>query len=362
MMYVTQRTYEARLEDIGGRKGRLSVKRIEGEGPDRSDVISIDYGFNHLTNVFSGEFDIGKYWRRNVFLKEIVERYGKKVGKHKVPQNLAYLLLTAHPTHFFREEFNNGFEPLSNSDMASLVWDATSSGRAKGLGKNEPEIFLSCDYYRHKMHDAGEKLLKRKRNENRFFSEIRDLVQSYNQVKFFIDGVIEANMGIIFNMRKKIRGNYDGDDLIDSGFESALRAVEGFDFRKGFKLGTYLGRAVYRDMIKAVDSLRRRGGQLQNEGDILMNPKALERETEEGVRLEVLKEVVDGKLAELNDRENEIIQRRYGLGKKKETLEKVGKRLGITRERTRQLQEEAKGKLCRAVRKKYIERFGEDPL
>lgn len=55
----------------------------------------------------------------------------------------------------------------------------------------------------------------------------------------------------------------------------------------------------------------------------------------------------------LNDREKKIILQRFGLdGGKPQTLEDVGKKLGVTRERIRQLQEVSLAKLRRALGKK----------
>jgi RNA polymerase primary sigma factor len=62
---------------------------------------------------------------------------------------------------------------------------------------------------------------------------------------------------------------------------------------------------------------------------------------------------VDGLIAQLNSREKKIISQRFGLdGGKPKTLEDVGKNLGVTRERIRQLQNIALAKLRRALSKK----------
>jgi RNA polymerase primary sigma factor len=62
---------------------------------------------------------------------------------------------------------------------------------------------------------------------------------------------------------------------------------------------------------------------------------------------------VDGLIAVLDSREKKIISQRFGLdGGKPKTLEDVGKNLGVTRERIRQLQNIALAKLRRALSKK----------
>jgi RNA polymerase primary sigma factor len=62
---------------------------------------------------------------------------------------------------------------------------------------------------------------------------------------------------------------------------------------------------------------------------------------------------VDGLFEVLDDREKEIISQRFGFdGGERKTLEEVGKRLGVTRERIRQLQNIALSKLRRALSQK----------
>jgi RNA polymerase nonessential primary-like sigma factor len=62
-------------------------------------------------------------------------------------------------------------------------------------------------------------------------------------------------------------------------------------------------------------------------------------------------------LDELNDREREVVAGRYGLGDREpETLEVLAERLGLTRERIRQIQQEALLKLRRRMARQGIDR------
>ena len=66
-----------------------------------------------------------------------------------------------------------------------------------------------------------------------------------------------------------------------------------------------------------------------------------------------LRDEISDLLSVLDDREKRIIFSRFGLdGGKPRTLEEVGKRFGVTRERIRQLQNIALSKLRRALQKK----------
>jgi RNA polymerase nonessential primary-like sigma factor len=62
-------------------------------------------------------------------------------------------------------------------------------------------------------------------------------------------------------------------------------------------------------------------------------------------------------LDELNDREREVLSGRYGLrDREPETLEVLAERLGLTRERIRQIQQEALVKLKRRMARSGIDR------
>jgi RNA polymerase primary sigma factor len=79
-------------------------------------------------------------------------------------------------------------------------------------------------------------------------------------------------------------------------------------------------------------------------------PDEREQTPFEALRDSDLREKVIDALSVLNERERKIISARYGLnGEEPPTLEEVGGKLGITRERTRQLQNNALAKLRRAL-------------
>jgi RNA polymerase primary sigma factor len=65
-------------------------------------------------------------------------------------------------------------------------------------------------------------------------------------------------------------------------------------------------------------------------------------------------------LATLTPREEQIVRMRFGIGQKAEcTLEEVGKLFSVTRERIRQIEAKAMGKLRQAERSRILESFTE---
>ena len=83
-------------------------------------------------------------------------------------------------------------------------------------------------------------------------------------------------------------------------------------------------------------------------GNLLRDAAALTPE-EEAIRGQMAQEV-ERAMAPLNEREREVLRLRYGLGLDRElTLEEIGRRLSVTRERVRQIESRALAKL-RAAR------------
>jgi RNA polymerase sigma factor (sigma-70 family) len=71
---------------------------------------------------------------------------------------------------------------------------------------------------------------------------------------------------------------------------------------------------------------------------------------EEAAMRNQMAEEVERAMAPLTDREKEVMRLRYGLGTDREyTLEEIGRRLSVTRERVRQIEAKALGKM-RAAR------------
>src|SRR5207302_10932782 len=101
-----------------------------------------------------------------------------------------------------------------------------------------------------------------------------------------------------------------------------------------------------RQAARAVTSLDKPVGEDSGAayGDLLPSEQAaVEEEVEVGLREETLRRAVEG----LSEREQEILNLRYGLaGEDPLALEAIGRKLGITRERVRQIEAEALERLA----------------
>ena len=161
--------------------------------------------------------------------------------------------------------------------------------------------------------------------------------------------IIRANLRLVVSIAKKhLGGSQTLFELISDGNVSLMRAVEKFDYSRGNRFSTYASWAIMRNFARSVPRERYRLDRLATvEEDVLDIAAGLQAYDANGVNLPELRESIDVVLAQLTPRERTILVDHFGLQEARDhkTLEQLSHRLGISKERVRQIEIRALGKL-----------------
>jgi RNA polymerase sigma factor (sigma-70 family) len=135
---------------------------------------------------------------------------------------------------------------------------------------------------------------------------------------------------------------------VSDGNVSLMRAVDKFDFTRGFKFSTYASWAIMKNYARSVPEQRHQQDRYQTGREELLESVAGPAfDEQEDELLPALRNVIERMLGVLDPREQSILRQRYGLDRQGPplTLDQIGRQFGVSKERIRQLEARAMDKL-----------------
>jgi len=215
--------------------------------------------------------------------------------------------------------------------------------------EQERVLFQQLNYARYRLCQVRRKLQRQNRWTG---SALRELLHWHHRQLDARSQIVMANMGLVLAMAK--RANFPGvefTDLVSEGSMALLRATDKFDFSRGFKFSTYACRAIFKGFSRTAKQNYRYRSRFPSQLDTTFEKdnhlEALRKENHNDWADEV-NTIFKENLADLSGIEQSVVEMRFSLDDHQSeplTLKQVGDRLGLTKERIRQIQNKALSKL-----------------
>lgn len=160
------------------------------------------------------------------------------------------------------------------------------------------------------------------------------------------NALVQANGRLVVSIVKKFADGRNGfDELLSDGLITLLRCVEKFDYDRGFRFSTYATHAVRRDAYRQIRNRQKDQSHVSTFDPEFCEQPATSSVSEE--KWEKVTTLLDDMIARLDRREQMIVRARFGMDRhrKPQTLQKLATKLGVCKERVRQLEKRALGKL-----------------
>jgi RNA polymerase primary sigma factor/RNA polymerase sigma factor len=194
--------------------------------------------------------------------------------------------------------------------------------------------------------------------------ELMDQIeQMYDQAVAVKNEIIRANLRLVVSIAKRrLRGSGDFFDLVSDGNMSLMRAVEKFDYTRGYKFSTYATWAIVKNFARSIPNELRHQERFRTSAEeiFLTTPDQRSNPYEQQSLRDLRQSQIARIFDRLDQREQEVIRARFGLGPDQQprTLREVGQLLGVTKERVRQLETRAIHKLRQAAKEERLDFFG----
>ena len=244
--------------------------------------------------------------------------------------------------------------------------DESTAPRTEGsvllTAAEERVLFYKFNYCRYRVAE----LKARVGDAPLTLADAREILKWHREADRLREQIANTNLALVLAMAKRTRmGEVDFADLISEGNMALLRAVDKFDAARGFKFSTYACRAI----LKAFSRIGVKTSKYRLLFPTDFDPKLersdymeKKRQTHEDDCVDEVRAIVRDNRADLSEIERQVIEHRFAVSRKQGeesrsamTLEEVGRIIGVTKERVRQIQNKALQKIRMTLEGSFLD-------
>ncbi len=228
-----------------------------------------------------------------------------------------------------------------------------ASGRTGRIGSDdlltpeqEVKLFLRMNFLKFRVTAIAQRLSATAPNEEKV-ARAEAIMAEAEAIR---NHLITANMRLVMSIAKKYATpQHPFDELVSEGTVTLMHAVDKFDADRGFRFSTYAYRSIVRTIYRCLMEAQKERQRVSSS----VEEPALEEadETKSSVAIDQvwqdIRDLAYSMLDQLDRRERFIIRSRYALGshRKARSFQYLANKLGISKERARQLESRAVKKL-----------------